>query len=95
MCAGAILNARIPTVVYGARDPKAGSLDSVQQMYALPYNHRPEVISGVLEAECSGLLRDFFRELRARRKLDKSGESTLKSPQNVDKTADSGYDNSL
>ena len=95
MCAGAIINARIPTVIYGAADPKAGSVDSLQQMFALPYNHRPEVISGVLEAECSGLLRDFFRELRARRKLDKSGESTLKSPQNVDKTADSGYDNSL
>ena len=68
MCAGAILNARIPTVVYGAKDPKAGSLDSVQQMYALPYNHRPEVISGVLEAECAEELRAFFRALRAKKK---------------------------
>ena len=95
MCAGAILNARIPTVVYGAKDPKAGSLDSVQRMFSLPYNHRPEVISGVLEEECAQVLRDFFRELRERRKLEKQGRNRPNTPQNVDKAPDSGYDNSL
>jgi tRNA(adenine34) deaminase len=67
MCAGAIINARIPTVVYGAKDPKAGSVDSVVKMFDLPYNHRPEVISGILEEECGQALRDFFRQLREKR----------------------------
>lgn len=68
MCAGAIINARIPTVIYGARDEKAGSVESVQEMFSLPYNHKPEVISGVLEEECAQALRSFFRELRERKK---------------------------
>ena len=70
MCAGAIINARIPTVVYGAKDPKAGSLGSVIDLFSLGYNHRPEVISGVLEQECGQVLRDFFRDLRERKKRD-------------------------
>ena len=70
MCAGAIINARIPTVVYGTADPKAGSVDSKVRLFDLGYNHRPDVISGVLEKECANLLRDFFRELRARKKTD-------------------------
>jgi len=64
MCAGAIINARIPRVVYGARDPKAGSCGSVIDLFALPYNHRPEVTAGVLEDECGAILTDFFRGLR-------------------------------
>lgn len=75
MCAGAIINARIPTVIYGARDEKAGSVDSVQQMFSLPYNHKPEVISGVLEEECGAILRHFFKQLRERRK--NKGENTI------------------
>ncbi len=67
MCAGAILNARIPRVVFGARDPKAGSVGSVIDLFALPYNHKPEVVSGVLEEACAETLRDFFRALRKRR----------------------------
>lgn len=67
MCAGAMINARIPTVIYGAKDPKAGSVDSLVQMFRLGYNHHPEVISGVLEAECAQILKDFFRELRAKK----------------------------
>ncbi len=67
MCAGAMINARIPTVIYGAKDPKAGSVDSLVQMFRLGYNHHPEVISGVLEAECAQILKDFFRELRAQK----------------------------
>lgn len=64
MCAGAIINARIPRVVYGARDPKAGSCGTLTDLFALPYNHRPQVSGGVLEAQCGQALRDFFRRLR-------------------------------
>lgn len=68
MCAGAIINARIPRVVYGASDPKAGSCGSVVNLFSLPYNHKPEVVSGVMETECAALLTDFFRKLRENRK---------------------------
>lgn len=68
MCAGAIINARLPVVVYGAKDPKAGSVDSVVPLFSLPYNHKPQVISGVLEEDCAALLRDFFRSLRQKKK---------------------------
>jgi len=68
MCAGAIINARIPRVVYGASDPKAGSCGSVVDLFSLPYNHKPEVVSGVLETECAALLTEFFRKLRENRK---------------------------
>ena len=74
MCAGAIINARIPRVVFGASDPKAGSCGSVTNLFAMPYNHHPQVFSGFLEEEAAGLLRDFFRRLREKRKkgsLDK------------------------
>ena len=50
MCAGAIINARIPRVVYGATDPKAGACQSVIDLFALPFNHRPQVEQGLLEA---------------------------------------------
>ncbi len=68
MCAGAIINSRIDRVIYGARDTKAGSLESVIKMFELPYNHRPEITSGVLGDECSELLSGFFKELRAKKK---------------------------
>lgn len=68
MCAGAIINARIPRVVYGAKDPKAGSCGSVTDLFAAAYNHHPQVEQGLLEAQCAGLLRDFFRDLREKRK---------------------------
>lgn len=71
MCAGGILNARIDRVVYGAKDPKAGSLDSVTQLYQLPYNWKPQVTGGVLEEDCAELLRQFFAQLRQRRKLSR------------------------
>ena len=66
MCAGAIINARIPRVVFGARDPKAGCFGSLTDFTALPFNHKPEVTAGVLEDECSALLRKFFRKLRGK-----------------------------
>ena len=71
MCAGAAVNARIRRVVFGARDPKAGSCGSVVDLFALPYNHRPQAVGGVLEEECAALLSDFFRRLRE--KNEKAG----------------------
>jgi tRNA(adenine34) deaminase len=65
MCAGAIVLARIPQVVYGTRDPKAGAVGSVLDVLREPaLNHRPEVIAGVREEECAALLRDFFASRR-------------------------------
>lgn len=64
MCAGAIINARIDRVVYGTSDPKAGSCGSVVDLFQLPYNHKPQAQSGVLETECGEMLRQFFRQLR-------------------------------
>lgn len=65
MCAGAIVLARIPTVVIGTPDPKAGAAGSVLDVLREPaLNHRPEVITGVREAECATLLRDFFASRR-------------------------------
>lgn len=68
MCAGAIINARIDRVVFGARDPKAGSCGSVTDLFSLPYNHRPAVQGGLLEEECGRVLSDFFRSLRDKRR---------------------------
>lgn len=64
MCAGAIINARIPRVVYGASDTKAGSCGSVCDLFSMAYNHHPVVERGLLETECAQLLTDFFRQLR-------------------------------
>ena len=65
MCAGAIVLARIPRVVFGAPDPKAGAAGSVLDVLAEPaLNHRPQVTGGVLEAECAALLREFFADRR-------------------------------
>ena len=64
MCAGAIINARIDRVVYAAEDPKAGSCGSLTDLFALPYNHRPEVEKGLMEEESRVLLKGFFRRLR-------------------------------
>ena len=64
MCTGAIINARLKRLVYGARDPKAGSAGSVVNLFELPYNHTPQVRAGVLEEECAQILRQFFRKLR-------------------------------
>jgi tRNA(adenine34) deaminase len=66
MCAGAIVLARIPAVVFGAADPKAGAAGSVMDVLADPsLNHRPAVTAGVLKAECASLLTDFFAARRS------------------------------
>lgn len=64
MCCGAVINARIDDVIFGAYDRKSGSAVSVQTMFELPYNHRPTVTGGVMEEECAALLSDFFKKLR-------------------------------
>ena len=64
MCAGAIINARIPRVVYGAGDDKCGAVRSVCALFDMRFNHHPTVEAGLLEEECGQLLQDFFRELR-------------------------------
>ena len=64
MCAGAIINARIPRVVYGAGDKKCGAVRSVCTMFDMSFNHHPKVESGILEEEAAALLSEFFQNLR-------------------------------
>ena len=64
MCAGAILNARIPTVVYGAKEPVFGSCGSVIDLFFERYGHTPRVYGGVREQECAALLKAFFAAKR-------------------------------
>lgn len=72
MCCGAIINSRVERVVYGANDVKSGSANSVLQMFELPYNHKPEILNGIMEKECSDILTDFFKQLRERKKERKN-----------------------
>lgn len=64
MCAGAILNARIPTVYFGASDEKCGACGSVCDLFSMEFNHHPQVVSGLCAEESSLLLTDFFQSLR-------------------------------
>lgn len=69
MCAGAIVQARIPRVIIGSRNPKAGCAGSILNLLQVPeFNHQVELTEGILEEECSSMLSNFFRELRERRK---------------------------
>ena len=72
MCAGAIIQARLRRVIFGAYDPKSGMAGSVANVFDLPANHRVEVIGGVLQERCGDVLRDFF----AKRRKDKSSDVT-------------------
>ena len=74
MCAGAIINARIDRVVFGASDQKAGSMGSLIDLTKVEYNHTVRLTAGVLEEECAALLSQFFASLRKRRR---SGEGTV------------------
>ena len=64
MCAGAIINARIGTVRYGAKEDKSGCCGSVLNLFEERFNHRPRVYGGLLEPECRALLEEFFQNLR-------------------------------
>lgn len=80
MCAGAIIQARIPEVVMGCMNPKAGCGGSVLDILEMPmFNHQAQVTRGVLEQECGDMLRMFFKELRERNKLEKGKAAELSS----------------
>ena len=64
MCTGALINAHIGRVVYGADDERAGCCGTAADLFALPYSHRPEVYRGFFEGESKKLLQDFFQSLR-------------------------------
>lgn len=68
MCAGAIINARIPRVVVGAKDEKSGACGSVCDLFSMDFNHKPQVEFGLLEDEAQQLLSEFFRDLREKLK---------------------------
>lgn len=67
MCAGAIINSRIERVIFGASDVKAGSCGSLINLFELPYNHKPELVKGVLAEKCAAILLEFFKKLRAKK----------------------------
>ena len=72
MCSGAIIQARIPRVVMGCRNPKAGCGGSVLNILQEPaFNHQAQITEGILEEECSKMLTDFFKELRIRNKKER------------------------
>lgn len=78
MCAGAIVQARIPRVVMGTMNAKAGCAGSVLNLLEMKeFNHRVDVTRGVLEEECKELLQTFFKDLRDRKRLDKEAGGTL------------------
>lgn len=77
MCAGAIVQARIPEVVMGCMNPKAGCAGSILNILEMPqFNHQVSVTRGILEQECSNLLKLFFTDLRERNKLEKAARNT-------------------
>ena len=72
MCSGAIIQARIPRVVMGCRNPKAGCAGSILNLLKIPeFNHQAEITEGILEEECSMMLKNFFKDLRKRLKEEK------------------------
>lgn len=80
MCAGAIVQARIPEVVMGCMNPKAGCAGSILNILEMPqFNHQVKVTRGILEAECSQMLKTFFEELRIHNKQEKEARKSLSS----------------
>ncbi len=77
MCAGAIINARIKNVYFGASDDKAGSFGSITDLSLLSYNHKPNIEGGVLRDECASVLKDFFKELRKSKRIKKQDPSEV------------------
>ena len=77
MCAGAIINTRIPRVVIGATDPKVGAMGGVMNLTEYPWNHHPETVFGVLEEVCSGILKAFFKDLREQKKAKKQAAAPI------------------
>lgn len=77
MCTGAIINSRIRNVYYGAKNPKAGACGSVINLFDYPFNHKPNIISGLLEKECSKIMTDFFLKVRKKRKREKKANISI------------------
>jgi tRNA(adenine34) deaminase len=78
MCAGAIVQARIPRVVIATMNKKAGCAGSILNLLQMEqFNHQTEITRGVLEEECSHMLSDFFKRLRVRKKAEKEGETVI------------------
>lgn len=76
MCSGAIVQARIPRTVIGCMNPKAGCAGSILNLLEMPqFNHQVQVERGILEEECSAVLKQFFRDLRIRNKLEKKASA--------------------
>lgn len=72
MCMGALIQARVPRLIYGTKDPKGGAAHSLYELgYDKRLNHRLEILGGVLENECSQILKTFFKDLRARKRVHK------------------------
>jgi tRNA(adenine34) deaminase len=87
MCAGAIVQARIPRVVIGAMNPKAGCAGSVLNILdEKGFNHQAEVVTGVLGETCSAMLKNFFRELREKRKREKEENQAVPDGKAVERT---------
>lgn len=81
MCSGAIVQARIPQVVIGCMNPKAGCAGSVLNLLEMPeFNHQVQVERGILGEECSAILKQFFRDLRIRNRLEKSSCASPETP---------------
>lgn len=84
MCAGAIVQARIPRVVVGCMNPKAGCAGSILNLLHIEaFNHQAELTIGVLEEECSSMMKQFFRELREKKKQLKLKEKAAAEDENV------------
>ena len=64
MCSGAIIQSRIKNLYYGAKDPKTGAAGSVLNLFSYTFNHQVNVVGGIMEEECSRIIKDFFKELR-------------------------------
>lgn len=64
MCAGAIINAHIPNVYFGAYDFKNGSCGTITNLFEMPYNFKPKCTGGIMQEECSKILKDFFKKIR-------------------------------
>lgn len=92
MCAGAIVQARIPEVVMGSMNPKAGCGGSILNILEMPeFNHQVHVTRGIMEEACSHMLTSFFQELRIRNKIEKVQDQKDKKEKPVDKSAEKHY----
>ena len=76
MCTGAIINSRIRNLYFGAKNPKAGACGSIINLFDYPFNHKPNIVTGIMEDECKKIMSDFFLEVRLKKKQEKDRERT-------------------